>query len=204
MFDQEGHFRIDASSFQALLRNDEFPWLIDGVLLNCTPVFFETRPLYHAFLENLSYELDIHPKCFAIRGSWLLGFSLKPQQLWKPVGEQSDLDLAIIDKSYYEQIEDQVRLYDRLHPELRGSQYDRRLTYRKYFYHRYFDLPPIAAIKDQTEALGKLSNKYLKRPDKLNAFVFKDWWSLHSRWEYELQDIGAGLRQRRYPKNFNN
>jgi hypothetical protein len=79
-----------------------------------------------------------------------------------------------------------------------GAQFSTSIARQKqrgFYTYRYFDLPPIGCVSEHTAQLKALPVEAccgLPRP--IDAFIFRDWWSLYSRWEFDLRDLGRALR----------
>jgi hypothetical protein len=75
-----------------------------------------------------------------------------------------------------------------------------RQKQRGFYTYRYFDLPEIACVVEHNVRLESLPVEEccgVGRP--IDAFIFRDWWSLYSRWEFDLRElkraIAAGLQR---------
>lgn len=181
--------------------------LINSVLIAAVPRIFVKRQDYERFAEYLSDELRVHPRNFSLRGSSLLGFSFHPKHLWRQCSDDSDVDLAIVDADYYHMIDREIR-----HLETRplgdieavraGDSEEKRLgrrTDRKFYCYRYFNLPDLPAVASQKQVLKNVPSHLLDRRRSVDAFVFRDWWSVYSRWDSDLRGIQDGIVQRRMP-----
>ena len=176
--------------------------LINDVFIPGTPVAFPTYARYCDFLAYCADAFGVHPRKFLVRGSTKLGFSISPhaESAWVEMRPDSDLDLAIIDSDYYHFLDREIRMWERK-PEnkaFRGTQFSKSIARQKqrgFYTYRYFDLPPIGCVTEHTVQLKALPVEAccgLPRP--IDAFIFRDWWSLYSRWEFDLRDLRKALR----------
>ena len=204
--DGEGHILVSPREISE--RIHESHKLINNVLIPGTPVAFPTHEGYCDFLNACADTLGIHPRNLLMRGSSKLGFSVSPHidSIWVSMHPESDLDFAIIDPDYYHYLDREIRMYERhlKNRALRGPEYKKSVSrrgQRAFYTYRYFDLPDIPCVADHNARLKALPVKAccgLPRP--IDAFVFRDWWSLYSRWEYDLQDLGKALNAGTLPK----
>lgn len=195
----EGHIQV--SPQEICERLSEPVRLINDILIAGTPVAFPTYTNYCDFLACCADALGIHPRNMLIRGSTKLGFSLAPdaESAWMEMRPDSDLDLAIIDSDYYHYLDREIRMYER-RPEnkaFQGRQFSksiRRRDQRRFYTMRYFDLPNIGCVAEHNEKIKSLPvEDCCGEPRPIDAFVFRDWWSLFSRWEYDLRDLTKAI-----------
>jgi hypothetical protein len=199
----EGH--LLTSPREVCERLNEPARLINDVFIPGTPVAFPTYARFCDFLASCADAIGVHPRNLLVRGSTKLGFSISPDaaSAWVEMRPDSDLDLAIIDPDYYHFLDREIRMWER-RPEnkaFRGIQFSisiARQKQRGFYTYRYFDLPEIGRVTEHTAQLKALPVEAccgLPRP--IDAFIFRDWWSLYSRWEFDLRDLrralGAGL-----------
>jgi hypothetical protein len=194
-FDPEGHLKISPEQvFQ--LANDDPRRLIDHYLTHGTPVVFPTYDSYYFFLREVSNRLEVHPRNIILRGSAKLGFSIAPKvgKVWVEVGRGSDLDLAIVDASYYERIDQTVIRWEernRAHWAAGRAAEGFAERQRDRFFNccRIKDLPRhlFPHHFDAMEDIARMEHCGRKRD--LNAFIFRDWWALRSRFEFDLGEL---------------
>ncbi len=193
MFDNEGHAELAPELFRQIVRERSFEYLINGILTRATPRLFDTLAWHVEFAGKVADAVSVHPRNIVIRGSTLLGYSLRPDRFGRPIHEESDIDLAIIDPDYYHVIDRQIRYLEsqgKLHRKLRDNEAkrNRRKEFRKFYCYRYFDLPGIPMIQEQDRQLGKIADA-LPTKRIISTFVFRDWLSLFSKWKRELVEI---------------
>jgi len=197
--DNEGHIRV--SPREICDRIHDTYKLINNVLIPGTPVAFPTHESYCDFLNSCADTLGIHPRNLLVRGSTKLGFSVSPNRdsIWVAMRPDSDLDFAIVDPDYYHYLDREIRMYERdpANRAFSGPQFKKSVSRQKqraFYTCRYFDLPDIPCVADHNSRLKSLSVEvYCGLPRPIDAFVFRDWWSLYSRWEYDLKDLRKAL-----------
>jgi hypothetical protein len=207
-FDHEGHLIVTPTEVEAMLRAD-LDELICSVLLPGTPVVFATHQEFCRFRAMVAEGLSVHPSSIIFRGSTKLGFSLtpRPEKAWMEVEADSDVDLAVVDPDHFHFLDAEVRRWER-NPEtkaqgFRGQGYVRSLRLREnraFYCYKYMDLPDTTLVQKYQAAMDKASSPQLpgcKR--QVTAFFFRDWWSLHSRYEHDLRQLLHALRQPNFP-----
>ncbi len=71
------------------------------------PVVIESD-VYYQLRRSVAYEFGIHPSCVILVGSCRTGFSLKPKKRYECVRSDSDVDVAVISESLFDDYWDQV------------------------------------------------------------------------------------------------
>lgn len=202
-FDPEGHVLMTPGELDAALCGaGTLDDLVYSSFLRGTPRVFPTHAQHCAFLRSLSDALRVHPQNICVRGSAWFGFSTSPneEKVWALPGPDSDIDVAFVDSSYYEQIEADIRQWERELARYTEKVYDLRNT-RRFFYYRYFDLPDIEIARRHNDAFARLPVEALcGLPRPVNAFIYKDWWSVVERIKYDLTDLRNGLRRGALPR----
>lgn len=175
--------------------------LINDVLIPGTPLAFPTYRSYCDFLSSFADLFGIHPRSVVVRGSTKIGFSVSPDpdSIWVAMHSESDLDMAIIDSDYYHYLDREIRMWERNpankafeRPGLRKS--IARRQQRAYYVCRYFDLPKISCVAEHNARLKSLPVEACCGFDmQVDTFVFRDWWSLYSRWEFDLRELRRAI-----------
>jgi hypothetical protein len=161
---------------------------------------------YHQFLEHFADRCGIHPNTMFLKGSTKIGFTIKPKpdRVWMKYGDASDLDLTIVDSRLFETIESEVGIWERddsnrrnmfKNPRLRNDQRNRANNKGWFRCFRFFDLPPLSCMHKLDEAMKSAPVKaccQIDRPRK--AFVFRDWWGVYERYEYDLHQLTKGIQ----------
>jgi hypothetical protein len=198
-FDPEGHIAITPRELFRMAQDDR-RHLIDRYLIQGTPAVFPTYDAYCAFLQELSCRLDVHPRNLILRGSAKLGFSISPKvgKVWVEVRDDSDLDLAIVDTAYYERIDQEVIRWEernRAHRMKGGASegFARRQQDRFFNCCRIKDLPE-HLFPHHFDAMRDVARmEHCGRRRELNAFIYRDWWALRSRFEFDLKELCEGV-----------
>jgi hypothetical protein len=204
-FDAEGHVVVTPREWQAGLadpgRLTRDTWLVG------TPWAFPTSKAFRDFVAFLSDRLGVHPNNLVVRGSTKIGFSIscKADKVWVVMRPDSDLDLAIVDPDYYHYFDREIRSHERkLGGRLfRGKELKKavgRRESRKFYTYRYQDMPDIGCVQDHK---GHLSEAPVEQcsgcPRLLTAFIYRDWWSVQARCEYDLRDLQRALATPGFP-----
>ncbi len=194
-FDSEGHIVITPHQlFQLAI--DSPTRLVDHYLIRGTPNVFPSYAAYGEFLHAVSERIGVHPSNLSPRGSCQIGFSIAPrvEKVWMAMDAQSDLDLAIVDAAYYEHIDQEVIKWEernRAH-RMRGpaaERFESRQGDRFYNCCRVDDLPShlCAHHAEVMEAVSGMKQCGSRRT--LKAFIYRDWYSLRSRYPYDLRKL---------------
>ena len=209
-FDNEGHLVVSPREVQALAFSDKNK-LINTVLLPGTPRAISTYSQYCRLLYHIADKIGIHPNNLLLKGSTKIGFSIapRPEKVWMEYGPASDLDLAIVDAGFFQVVDYEVGRWE-WNPDNRGRMFlNRRLLneYRKRTDHkgrfdcfRFFDLPTIPSMERLRECLESAPvEDCCGFPRLLRAFVFRDWWGVWKRYDFDLYCLCRGLQQVKDP-----
>lgn len=95
------------------LRNLDLVMFIRTYVQERTPAAFAKDPmLWEAVREWLAARLKVHPREIGLSGSAQSGFSMKTSQRGKPFDPQSsDLDLFVVNESYWDELNKEARLF---------------------------------------------------------------------------------------------
>jgi hypothetical protein len=209
-FDAEGHLLVTPAEVQALALSDRAR-LINTVLLPGTPRAIPTHAQHCELLGFIADKVGVHPNNLLFKGSTKIGFSIAPraEKVWMEYGPTSDLDLAIVDGQFFQVVDYEVGRWE-WSAENRGRMFrDQRLlrdhqnrARHKGLYDcfRFFDLPKIACMERLNECLGAAPVEAccgMRR--SLTAFIFRDWWSVCKRYDFDLHCLCRGLQDRTNP-----
>lgn len=190
-FDQEGHLTITP---QQLLQSgsEDQRGLVDDVLCHGTPAIFDTYRAYRAFVHEAAESLRISPFSIWIRGSAHIGFSISPRagKIWVQVGDDSDIDLAIVDPDHYHLLDGEIRRWERTDGTYERGRVKRLRDGRRFYCYRHDDLPSsreTTACNEYKERIAEISRKYNGRD--ITAFFFRDTWALHERYVKDIRDL---------------
>jgi|SRR5579863_1870301 len=73
-------------------------WLLHGVC------FALTAAKYYDVKQAVADALEIHSTAVFMVGSGKLGFSISPQKRYRPFGDESDFDMAIVSEALYQSL----------------------------------------------------------------------------------------------------
>ena len=65
-------------------------------------IFQDDETQYHSLKQKLAAHYGVHNNDVIMIGSAKLGFSIAPIKLWKPFGEESDIDIVIISGTLFD------------------------------------------------------------------------------------------------------
>lgn len=204
-FDAQGHVVTTPREWQVGLADPAT--LVRDIWLTGTPWAFATYTSFREFLAFLADRFGVHPNNIAVRGSTKIGFSISPKhdKVWVAMHSDSDLDLAIVDPDYYHFFDREIRSYERrlgvrLHRGPERVKAVRRSESRKFYTYRYQDLPDIGCVRDHLVNLSEAPvEECCGCPRTLTAFIYRDWWSVHDRCEYDLRDLRKALALPGFP-----
>lgn len=98
--------------FKKDLKSEETLTIVQKYICHGSSILL-TDPQYFALKNKVSKMFDIHPTDVFMVGSAKLGFSLKNSRRFKSFEDGSDIDLAIISSSLFEQIWQEVYNYQK-------------------------------------------------------------------------------------------
>jgi hypothetical protein len=170
--------------------------LIDHYLIRATPRAFPTYSDYCDFLYAVSERIAVHPSSLFLRGSCQIGFSISPrvEKVWMSMDEHSDLDLAIIDAAYYEKIDQEVIRWEERNraDRIKGpasERFESRQQDRFYNCCRVDDLPNHLCAHHSEAMINVAKMRHCGTARNLKAFVFRDWYSVRSRYLHDLKQL---------------
>lgn len=117
-FDEHGHV-VWASPRELYAEAVQSPQrLLSGYLMAGTPCAFATYSQYCDFVEAVAERTGVHARNLYVRGSCHIGFSIAPRsdKLWIVMGDDSDLDLVIVDAVYFHRFEAELRRWEERNP----------------------------------------------------------------------------------------
>jgi hypothetical protein len=167
-----------------------------------TPRAFSEHRHYCDFVDAVSERTGVHPRNLYLRGSCHIGFSIAPraEKVWTAMSDDSDLDLVIVDRPYFERFEEETRRWDDRNPvqALQGREstafLDRQRD-RQFYCCRDKGLPAVVCVhhRDVMTAVANLSHCGLRR--NVSAFIYPDWLSARKRYEYDLRLLVKGIEK---------
>ena len=151
---------------------------------------------------------SVPPQGVVVRGSCQIGFSITPrnEKIWQIYGNESDLDVAVVDAELYDNTERRLRRWERVgrvgavqeasSKEARRRQERFEDRQRDRFYHccRLHGLPPhlTGSYHDAVKEIANRAYSGIWRPVKI--FVFRDWRALRARYDSDLRQLFEGVR----------
>ncbi len=120
------------------------------------------------------------------------------------VDAEPDIDVAIADVDYFTRLDGDIRQWEarqRL-PHYKApahEPYAKRQQYRSFNCVADDLLPPNTCVphRDVMDAFDTTSYCGIKR--HIGAFVFRDWWSLRNRYEFDLHALCVGVKNGTVP-----
>lgn len=110
-FDEEGHIVWSLKELYQMVQED-FLRLVNGYLMGgSTPRAFDEYAQYCDFVHAVAERTGVHPRNLYLRGSCHIGFSIAPRadKIWTVMSDDSDLDLVVVDRLYFERFEEEIR-----------------------------------------------------------------------------------------------
>jgi predicted nucleotidyltransferase len=99
--------------FKAALRDQSLTekLIVQKYIIHGTPyIFKDNENKYFDLKHEIATNFNEHFECVRMIGSAKLGFSIAPRKLWRSFSDESDIDIAIISQSIFEQF--WIDLYD--------------------------------------------------------------------------------------------
>ena len=196
-----GEFEITPAELFAEAKNNPVR-LINDVLIRGTPFVFPTYRNYCDFLSAAGDALHVHPATLFVRGSSKIGFSISPRiprppktiRVWNRLSEKSDIDLAIVDADLYYRIDGELQRWeqDNKATDFQGEAYEDYLERRQdrcFYYCREYRLPQVVGVAFRDAIQSIATEKFCDCKRTLSAFIFRDWFSLRRRYEYDLRQL---------------
>ncbi|MDQ2730108.1 MAG: hypothetical protein M3Y56_00490 [Armatimonadota bacterium] len=199
-FDEQGHIVWSPKElYQAAV--DDPRGLVNGFLMTGTPCAFQTYSQYYDFLDAVAERTGIHPKNLYLRGSCHIGFSIAPKsKVWTAMRHNSDLDLVIVDPSYYHRFDQEIRSWDDRNSteflsEAEAQAYVRRQKDRRYNFCRDNDLPSVVCVHHKGTMKRVADLAHCGHWRKVSAFIYPDWHSAQERYLYDLRELQKGIEK---------
>ena len=172
----------------------------DYLMGGCTPKAFGDYEQFCDFIHAIAERTGVHPRNLYLRGSCQIGFSIAPRadKVWAAMSDESDLDLVIVDRPYFERFEGEIRRWEDRNPihALRGRDADafvERQRDRRFYCCRDRGLPSVVCIhhRDVMAAIRELRHCGCDR--EVSAFIYPDWLSARRRYENDLRLLLEGV-----------
>ncbi len=91
------------NSFKSSLKTQASAAIVQRHILSGTCYIVDDHG-YFKIRQRIAEKYAIHPNAIVMVGSAKLGFSIKPSRRYGHFGEQSDIDLAIVDDKLFDQV----------------------------------------------------------------------------------------------------
>ena len=143
------------------------------------PSFLLDDDSYHLLRARIAEEFGLHPNEILIVGSAKLGFSLVREQRYRPFGEESDIDVAVVSSGLFDTFAQATFDYWR-----QSRYWTRYETYLKYLFRGWIRpdlLPP--SLAEQTrwwEFFRSLTAEGTFGSYQIRAGLYKSWHYLDS------------------------
>ncbi len=199
-FDEEGHIVWSLKELYQMVQED-FLRLVNGYLMGgSTPRAFDEYAQYCDFVHAVAERTGVHPRNLYLRGSCHIGFSIAPRadKIWTVMSDDSDLDLVVVDRLYFERFEEEIRRWEDRNPvqALQGresAEFLERQRDRQFYCCRDKGLPSVVCVhhRDVMAAVADLC--HCGRHRDVSAFIYPDWLSARRRYENDLRLLRKGI-----------
>lgn len=161
----------------------DLPNLTDDIVVQKYITFGESYVLPTDKYFGLKYEIarrfTLHPSQVVMVGSGKLGFSIKPTKRYTPFGDESDLDIAIISETLFNELWSSVFDYWRNNA---AHFWATETQFKEYLFRGWIrpDFLPLSTKRSYQwfEFFRQLTLTGKFGPYKINAGVYKSWWYL--------------------------
>ncbi|MCY2964031.1 MAG: hypothetical protein NT069_10370 [Planctomycetota bacterium] len=113
-FDEEGHIVWKPRELYQMALENPLRLVNDYLMGGSTPKAFDEYERYCDFVEAVAERIGVHPRNLYLRGSCQIGYSIAPraEKVWTAMSDESDLDLVIVDRLYFERFEKEIRRWE--------------------------------------------------------------------------------------------
>ena len=131
---------------------------------------------YFELRKAVSEEFEVHPNEVIVVGSAKLGFSIVPSQRYRPFGDASDLDIAIVSPKLFESVWRDLHRYF-----LKGGYWEGRDEFMKYFFRGWIRpdrLPPdqhFPFARNWWEFFNALSASRRYSNRRIRGAIYQSW-----------------------------
>ncbi len=200
-FDEEGHIIWSPKELFQMVLENPLRLVNDYLMGGSTPKAFGEYSKYCDFVQAVAERTGVHARNLYLRGSCHIGFSIAPRadKVWTEMADDSDLDLVIVDRPYFERFEEEIRRWEdrnRAH-DLQGEEsatfFDRQRD-RQFYCCRDKPLPSVVCVhhQDVMRAVADLFHSGGPRRG-VTAFIYPDWLSARRRYENDLRHLRRGI-----------
>ena len=199
-FDEQGHIVWTPMELYQMVLENPLRLVNDYLMGGSTPQAFDTYAQYCDFVHSVAERTGVHPRNLYLRGSCQIGYSIAPRadKIWTAMSDDSDLDLVIVDRPYFERFEEEIRRWEERNPvrALQGREsvaFLERQRDRQFYCCRDKGLPSVVCVhhRDVMSAVADLSHCGQRRD--VSAFIYPDWLSARKRYENDLRHLRKGI-----------
>jgi hypothetical protein len=199
-FDEQGHVIWTPKKLYQMVLESPLRLVNDYLMGGSTPRAFDKYAQYCDFVHAVAEHTGVHPRNLYLRGSCQVGFSIAPRadKVWTAMSDDSDLDLVIVDRPYFERFEEEIRRWEDRNPvqALQGREsgaFLERQRDRQFYCCRDKALPSVVCVhhRDVMAAVADLRDCGRRRD--VSAFIYPDWLSARRRYENDLRLLRKGI-----------
>lgn len=169
--DHVGRFRED-------LRRYSVDEVVRRYITTGVPVALDQES-YFKLRQTVASQFEMHPSSVILVGSLRLGFSIKPTKCFSPANDGSDLDLAIIDREFFEKLWDGVFEYAHNNAAWRASEPFK--NFKRHLFNGWIDPRGLPSVKTfvparkWVEFFRELEHSRQFGPRGITARLYKSW-----------------------------
>ncbi len=199
-FDEEGHIVWTPKELYFMVLENPLRLVNDYLMGGSTPKAFDEYTQYRDFVHAVSERTGVHPRNLYLRGSCQIGFSIAPRadKIWTAMSDDSDLDLVMVDRPYFERFEEEIRRWEDRNPvqALQGREsaafLDRQRD-RQFYCCRDKGLPSVVCIHHRDVMVAVADLRQCGRRRDVSTFIYPDWLSARRRYESDLRLLRKGI-----------
>lgn len=143
--------------------------------------------LYFELKSEIAYEFNLHPSQVLMVGSGKLGFSIVNNKRYRPFGDTSDIDIAIVCSELFDKIWEEAYKY-----QINTGYWSEAKSFYKYLFKGWIRpdiLPPSTTFEIRQkwwDFFQRITNTTHYGIYKINAGLYKSWKYLES---YQSQSV---------------
>lgn len=199
-FDEQGHVVWTPKELYRMVSEAPLRLVNDYLMGGGTPRAFDEYVRFRDFIHAVAERIGAHPRNLYLRGSCHVGFSIapRPEKVWAAMSDESDLDLVIVDRPYFERFEEETRRWEERNPvhALQGREaaalLDRQRD-RQFYCCRDKGLPSVVCVHHRDVMAAVADLRHCGRRRDVSAFVYSDWMSARRRYENDLRQLRQGV-----------
>lgn len=199
-FDEQGHVVWTPKELYQTAVENPLRLVNDYLMGGSTPKAFDEYTHYCDFVHAVAERTGVHPRNLYLRGSCQIGFSIAPRadKVWTGMSDDSDLDLVIVDRPYFERFEEEIRRWEDRNPvqALQGKEsaafLDRQRD-RQFYCCRDKGLPSVVCVHHRDVMAAVADLRHCGRRRDVSAFIYPDWLSARRRYENDLRLLRKGI-----------